>query len=345
MLRKHAPVAVRTVLRAAYGAAGLLLLGLVVFLALHPLLGVALATGFYYRFADRIAEVRAALAEDPTPGDPGLAEDSKEGDGDAPPPTRLARLRETAFGTLAPLALRAKGLHADARARLDREAATVAGTRFELVVIDHGFHTDVPEHIRLIFCKLWKAIAFVDVPLLFETGRELGLGDDDTRVLTQSIALFPYEFWVQAKIPGPFETREAMHNQKKSNASVNAKLPKALHVLSRANLQIFGYFCQQYGFVPQTRLFWTAAMAKHALMGLAFSRDCKLPDVDDLETATKDFFDREEPKAAAYVAAHMKFDYPKFQVKRLSPDRFFKETQKIVAKGGDVKSWKMGDVK
>jgi hypothetical protein len=86
-------------------------------------------------------------------------------------------------------------------------------------------------------------------------------------------------------------------------------------------------------------------MAKHALMGLAFARDCKLPDVDDLETATKDFFDREEPKAAAYVAAHMKFDYPKFQVKRLSPDRFFKETQKIVAKGGDVKSWKMGDVK
>ena len=41
----------------------------------------------------------------------------------------------------------------------------------------------------------------------------------------------------------------------------------------------------------------------------------------------------------------MKFAYPKFQVKRLSPDRFFKETQKIVAKGGDVKSWKMGDVK
>ena len=163
--------------------------------------------------------------------------------------------------------------------RLSEWFAVLARVRFDLVVIDHGFHTDVPEDIRLIFCKLWKAIAFVDVPLLFETGRELGLGDDDTRVLTQSIALFPYEFWVQGKIPGPFETREAMHNQKKSNASVNAKLPKALHVLSRANLQIFGYFCQQYGFVPQTRLFWTAAMAKHALMGLAFSRDCKLPDL------------------------------------------------------------------
>ena len=314
-----------------------MLLGLVVFLALHPLLGVALATGVYYRFADRIAEVRAALADDPTPEDPGLAEDSKEGDGDAPPPTRLAKLRETAFGTLAPLALRAKGLHADARARLDREAATLAGTRFELVVIDHGFHTDVPDAFRLTFCKTWAAVGLRDANLLAEAAFELGLSDDpaclgDGEVLPLFLALLPFDAWDAGRFPSPLELVRSLRDSERGLRKLRGatgRMPKIMHVLMRANRQLLSLFQLQYGLSPQMRYEFMKTMTTHALLGLRREnpRDA-LPDPAALRTADATFFEAELPGVKARVRRDFSWRFPS-----LAASATAGEVKRLVNKG------------
>ena len=58
------------------------------------------------------------------------------------------------------------------------EACFATKAKFDLVLIDHGFHTDVPDAFRRTFCKLWAAIGLRDAQLLAEAAYELGLSDD-----------------------------------------------------------------------------------------------------------------------------------------------------------------------
>jgi predicted unusual protein kinase regulating ubiquinone biosynthesis (AarF/ABC1/UbiB family) len=53
--------------------------------------------------------------------------------------------------------------------------------KFDVVLIDHGFHTDVPDAFRLTFCKTWAAVGLRDATLLAEAAFELGLSDDPGR--------------------------------------------------------------------------------------------------------------------------------------------------------------------
>ena len=207
----------------------------------------------------------------------------------------------------------------------------VAGTRFELVLIDHGFHTDVPEDFRLLYCRLWKALCFSDVDLLLACGRDLGLDKDDSKFLTTALAMFPYKFWAERRCPNFMEVREEFFRQGPHVRRVNARLPKAFHLLSRTNQQIFGYFTYKWGLGPELRMDWLRQMAVYSLVGLRFARDCATPDPRDLGTAPRAFFDDAVPEAEAYVEAHFHFDLP--DNKAISPDAFFYASQAAQSKG------------
>ena len=184
-------------------------------------------------------------------------------------------------GALAPHLIAARGSYANARQDLERRVAVLAGTRFELVLIDHGFHTDVPEDFRLLYCRLWKALCFSDVDLLLACGRDLGLDEDDSKVLTTALAMFPFKFWAERRCPNFMEVRAEFFAAGPHVRRVNARLPKALHLLSRTNQQIFGYFTYKWGLGPELRMDWLRKMAVYSLVGLKFARACATPEAHD----------------------------------------------------------------
>ena len=44
----------------------------------------------------------------------------------------------------------------------------------ELVILDHGIYTTLPEDVRLSYTKLWRGILSQDEILIKESSRELG---------------------------------------------------------------------------------------------------------------------------------------------------------------------------
>ena len=153
-----------------------------------------------------------------------------------------------------------------------------------------------------------------------------------------SVAFFPYEFWRKRMIPQPMELRDAVRCPKygmKATARINAKLPKVLHVLSRANNQIFGYITQKWDMCPQSRVDWFRWMGVYAIVGLEFARDCEVPDPRRLRTADRAFFERRVPEAEAYFDAHFFLDTDHFYAAGASSLTFvklFKDGQKADAK-------------
>lgn len=44
----------------------------------------------------------------------------------------------------------------------------------ELVILDHGIYTDLPQETRLSYTKLWRGILSQDEPMIKEASKELG---------------------------------------------------------------------------------------------------------------------------------------------------------------------------
>jgi aarF domain-containing kinase len=51
---------------------------------------------------------------------------------------------------------------------------TKNGKDIELVILDHGIYTELPEATRLAYTKLWRGILSQDEPMIRESAKELG---------------------------------------------------------------------------------------------------------------------------------------------------------------------------
>ncbi|KAH8054464.1 hypothetical protein JL722_8812 [Aureococcus anophagefferens] len=174
--------------------------------------------------------------------------------------------------------------------------------KFDVVLIDHGFHTDVPDAFRLTFCKTWAAVG--DANLLAEAAFELGLSDDpaclgDGEVLPLFLALLPFDAWDAGRFPSPLELVRSLRDSERGLRKLRGatgRMPKIMHVLMRANRQLLSLFQLQYGLSPQMRYEFMKTMTTHALLGLRREnpRDA-LPDPAALRTADAAFFEAELP--------------------------------------------------
>ena len=99
--------------------------------------------------------------------------------------------------------------HAAAKAALELRAAELARVRFDLVIIDHGFHTHVSYETRLAWCKCWAAIGLCDEELLVEAAADFGLEGDDYKHLPMMLSLFPYPLWPGQETSAKFPTSKA----------------------------------------------------------------------------------------------------------------------------------------
>ncbi|KAH8051913.1 hypothetical protein JL720_15026 [Aureococcus anophagefferens] len=185
--------------------------------------------------------------------------------------------------------------------------------KFDVVLIDHGFHTDVPDAFRLTFCKTWAAVG--DANLLAEAAFELGLSDDpaclgDGEVLPLFLALLPFDAWDAGRFPSPLELVRSLRDSERGLRKLRGatgRMPKIMHVLMRANRQLLSLFQLQYGLSPQMRYEFMKTMTTHALLGLRREnpRDA-LPDPAALRTADAAFFEAELPG----VKARVRRDFP-----------------------------------
>ncbi|KAJ1463236.1 ABC1 family-domain-containing protein [Pelagophyceae sp. CCMP2097] len=209
----------------------------------------------------------------------------------------------------------AVGEHRALRAKVDDFLQRRIGARFELVLIDHGFHTDVPEALRLTFCKMWVGTGLRDEALLREAAIELGCAEDDFDKIPLMLCLMPWQTWLDGRFPGLTRTAMMLRDKKTGLRAIRpliAKIPKAIHVIMRSNRQVFALFQMQYGMVPKMRLEFMRAMTRMALVGLGASRSDTLPDPANLDTADCAFFLRETAAADKVMRQRFKWEMPLF---------------------------------
>merc|ERR1712217_147076 len=70
-----------------------------------------------------------------------------------------------------------------------------ARARFDLVLIDHGFHCHATYEVRQTWCKLWKALGFCDEALLKEAAAEINVTGDTYKLLPTMLMGVEYESW------------------------------------------------------------------------------------------------------------------------------------------------------
>jgi predicted unusual protein kinase regulating ubiquinone biosynthesis (AarF/ABC1/UbiB family) len=209
--------------------------------------------------------------------------------------------------------------------------------KFDVVLIDHGFHTDVPDAFRLTFCKTWAAVGLRDANLLAEAAFELGLSDDpaclgDGEVLPLFLALLPFDAWDAGRFPSPLELVRSLRDSERGLRKLRGatgRMPKIMHVLMRANRQLLSLFQLQYGLSPQMRYEFMKTMTTHALLGLRREnpRDA-LPDPAALRTADAAFFEAELPGVKARVRRDFSWRFPS-----LAASATAGEVKRLVNKG------------
>jgi len=227
----------------------------------------------------------------------------------------LDRARLAAVGLSFGVGAAAVGEHRALRAKVDDFLQRRIGARFELVLIDHGFHTDVPEALRLTFCKMWVGTGLRDEALLREAAIELGCAEDDFDKIPLMLCLMPWQTWLDGRFPGLTRTAMMLRDKKTGLRAIRpliAKIPKAIHVIMRSNRQVFALFQMQYGMVPKMRLEFMRAMTRMALVGLGASRSDTLPDPANLDTADCAFFLRETAAADKVMRQRFKWEMPLF---------------------------------
>lgn len=248
-------------------------------------------------------------------------------------------LRDGTLGSGVGVAALAYGSHLRASQAVQRHLCR--GDTFRLVLIDHGFHTDVPEAFRVTFCKAWAAVGLRDATKLAEAAYELGLSSDPACLgegvcIPLVLCLLPYDDWEKGVFPTPGGLIDAVKDPQtglRRLRKANAKLPKVMHVLMRANRQILALYQMQLGLTPHMRHEFMKTMTKHALIGLAFDgRLDALPDPDNLTTADAAFFRKHARLADLTLERKFKWKFPKL-VSTISTGHIFKSGLARMAAG------------
>ena len=146
--------------------------------------------------------------------------------------------------------------HQQKKALVDKQIAEVADVRFELVIIDHGFHTHATYEYRLGWCKMWAGIGLCDEELLMEGCADFGLEGDDYQHMPMILTFFPYPVWKQHRFCSLSEFLNFMkdphnpHGIAATQEVTNRKLPKQFHLMHRTSQQVFSHFNAEYGIEP-----------------------------------------------------------------------------------------------
>ncbi|KAH8060770.1 hypothetical protein JL721_8987 [Aureococcus anophagefferens] len=169
--------------------------------------------------------------------------------------------------------------HQQTRSKVDKAIAETADVRFELIIIDHGFHTHVTYEYRLAWCKVWAGIGLCDEELLKEGCADFGLEGDDYKKMTMILSFFPYPVWRERRFCG---------------------LSEFLGYLKSGN---------EHGLVAtqESSYHFLEHMTKYALLGLRFRNRAaaEFPVPGRLHTADKAWFDAELPA----VEERMRLDF------------------------------------
>ncbi|KAH8093655.1 hypothetical protein JL720_4805 [Aureococcus anophagefferens] len=163
--------------------------------------------------------------------------------------------------------------HAAAKAALELRAAELARVRFDLVIIDHGFHTHVSYETRL---ALWR--------------------ENRYGTLGEWLKLLKSKDW------GVMAFAEVL----------NKKMPREFHLMHRTSQQVGALFQIEYGMGWKSGLEFLRLMTRHALLGLRF-RDraaAVLPVPGELKTPDRAWFDREGPAVEARMERQFKWNVP-----------------------------------
>ncbi|KAH8044883.1 hypothetical protein JL720_16908 [Aureococcus anophagefferens] len=165
--------------------------------------------------------------------------------------------------------------HQQTRSKVDKAIAETADVRFELIIIDHGFHTHVTYEYRLAWCKVWAGIGLCDEELLKEGCADFGLEGDDYKKMTMILSFFPYPVWRERRFCGLSEFLGYLksgneHGLVATQEVTNRKLPKQFHLMHRTSQQIAAHFNAEYGMGYESSYHFLEHMTKYALLGLRF---------------------------------------------------------------------------
>ena len=207
---------------------------------------------------------------------------------------------------------RAFTFHQQTRSKVDKAIAETADVRFELIIIDHGFHTHVTYEYRLAWCKVWAGIGLCDEELLREGCADFGLEGDDYKKMTMILSFFPYPVWRERRFCGISEFLGYLksgneHGLVATQEVTNRKLPKQFHLMHRTSQQIAAHFNAEYGMGYESSYHFLEHMTKYALLGLRFRNRAaaEFPAPGRLHTADKAWFDAELPA----VEERMRLDF------------------------------------
>ena len=202
--------------------------------------------------------------------------------------------------------------HQQTKGKIDKRIAEVADVRFELIIIDHGFHTHVSYEYRLAWCKLWAGIGLCDEELLAEGCADFGLEGGDYKKMTMILSFFPYPVWRERRFCGLSEFLGYLKSQEEhglvaTQEVTNRKLPKQFHLMHRTSQQIAAHFNAEYGMGFESSYKFLEHMTRYALLGLRFRNRAAadFPVPGKLHTADKAWFDTEMPA----VEERMRLDF------------------------------------
>eukprot|EP00415_Alexandrium_ostenfeldii_P001535 UN1535 len=204
--------------------------------------------------------------------------------------------------------------------------------RFELIIIDHGFHTYLPFDFRLTWCKVWAAVGTVNEPLLKEAAAELNLEGDEYKILPLLLCLMPYPYWIRRQFPSPREIMDLLQDPEIGLPRckfMDKKMPHLWHLVMRVNGQVSALFQMQYGLTPACRHEFMWLMTRSALLGLRFQERPigELPVPGCLTTADSEFFNTEIPLVERQMAEEFRWNQ-KFKGEEWNPHGKFLSTLK-----------------
>ena len=225
----------------------------------------------------------------------------------------LAEFKRTLRAPAINVASRALSKHKELVMALEGGVASFTRARFDLILIDHGFHTHIDENFRRAWCKVWAAVGLCDEDALREAGAMLGLEGEEYRFLPIFCCLLPYPGWVSNTFPGPARAQEMFQHPVyggKAARRVSPKLPRTFALIQRVNRQVFAMFQMQYGLIPKMRYEFMYLMTKYALLGLEFEGHHGLPDPSNLRTADKAWIEKKMPEVEARMAKEFTWKMP-----------------------------------
>lgn len=153
--------------------------------------------------------------------------------------------------------------------------ARVGGVTFDLVVIDHGFHTHFPHAQRRGYCEWIVGTVLRDEAMLRRAEKSLGLKEGDWKGLpTLFSEATKYPMWTTGRMLSASPTTEeeeesARVDFKDYNNLWNVRMPKEYHLMNRAFGQL-GNLCSAgfFGYGSEMILYRMKTTAAWALVGL-----------------------------------------------------------------------------